>query len=86
LLAFYYGDYEIHAKHGVRTSLVHRLYAADDSRDVLLHLKVDKKEKPKPFVPGDPSNGNMFVVFGVAGLTKNGVQSVTSFVWPTTCS
>jgi hypothetical protein len=50
---------------------VHRLYAADDSRDVLLHLKVDKKEKPKPFVPGDPSNGNMFVVFGVVGLTKN---------------
>ena len=32
---------------------------------------MDKKEKPKPFVPGDPSNGNMFVVFDVAGLTKN---------------
>jgi len=32
---------------------------------------VDKKERPKPFVPGDPSNENMFVFFGVAGLTKN---------------
>jgi hypothetical protein len=50
---------------------VHRLYAADDNRDVLLRLKVDKKGKPKPFVPGDTSNGNMFEVFGVAGLTKN---------------
>jgi hypothetical protein len=36
-----------------------------------LRETVDKKERTKPFVPGDPSNGNMFVFFGVAGLTKN---------------
>jgi hypothetical protein len=36
-----------------------------------LRETLDTKEKPKPFVPGDPSNGIMFVVFGVAGLAKN---------------
>jgi hypothetical protein len=58
-----YGDYEIHAKHGGRTSSVHRLYAADRKRDVVLDLKVDKKEKQKPFLPRDRTNGSMLVVF-----------------------
>ena len=66
-----YGDYEIHAKNGPWTSSVHRLYAADHKRDVVLHLKVDKKEKSKPLVPGDRTNGSVFVVLSPAGLPKN---------------
>lgn len=44
-----HADYEIHAKHGDRTSAVHKLYATDRKRDVTLDLKVDNKQKSKPF-------------------------------------
>jgi hypothetical protein len=71
-----YGDYEIHAKHGGRTSSVHRLYAANGKRDVVLDLKVDRKEKSKTVPAGSSTYGGIFVVFAdeardAAGITRN---------------
>lgn len=71
-----HADYEIHAKHRDWISAVHKLYATDRKRDVLLDLKVDKEQQSKPFLPGDLANGNMVAAvaddtWSTAGEARN---------------
>jgi hypothetical protein len=58
-----YGDYEIHAKHGAEPRQCIGCTPPMINEMSSCTSKWIRKKKPKPFVPGDPSNGNMFVFF-----------------------
>ena len=76
-------DYEIHARHEDWISSVHKLFANDRKRDVVLDLKVDKKQKPRPFLLDDRPNGNMSAIadhrWSTAPEPRNSVSERDTF-------